>query len=285
MPWSASRSRRARSAPPPTRWPPSSAASGASPSRPVPHRGKSASSARHLAQALASARCRATSFARLCDVITVGTECRSAVIEPKRPHREFHACAEPHGSRGPRGNPFQQPAAAGRCLESFCDERLFATLPNHGDWVSRRGAWRVVVGRDGQIPFSLTRTQAVAARDCPRIGRASVKAQQAASIRAEAKRQLFGTIGIHLPAGPTEIMVIADETADPALAATDRPRGRLYGRAFGRQVHQIGHVAAPVRHGRVPDRAHHGRICREEGMVAHEKTANLRVARYAPRYD
>lgn len=38
---------------------------------------------------------------------------------------------------------------------------------------------------------------------------------------AEAKRQLFGTVGIDLPAGPTEILVIADETADPALVATD----------------------------------------------------------------
>lgn len=38
---------------------------------------------------------------------------------------------------------------------------------------------------------------------------------------AEAKRQLFGTVGIDLLAGPTEIMVIADDTADPALVATD----------------------------------------------------------------
>jgi len=38
---------------------------------------------------------------------------------------------------------------------------------------------------------------------------------------AEAKRQLFGVTGIDLLAGPTEILVIADETADPALVATD----------------------------------------------------------------
>lgn len=38
---------------------------------------------------------------------------------------------------------------------------------------------------------------------------------------AEAKRQLFGVVGIDLLAGPTEICVIADETADPALVATD----------------------------------------------------------------
>jgi sulfopropanediol 3-dehydrogenase len=38
---------------------------------------------------------------------------------------------------------------------------------------------------------------------------------------AEAKRQLFGRVGIDLPAGPTEILVIADDSADPALVATD----------------------------------------------------------------
>ncbi len=38
---------------------------------------------------------------------------------------------------------------------------------------------------------------------------------------AEAKRQLYGTVGIDLLAGPTEILIIADETADPELVATD----------------------------------------------------------------
>jgi sulfopropanediol 3-dehydrogenase len=38
---------------------------------------------------------------------------------------------------------------------------------------------------------------------------------------AEAKRQLFGRVGIDLFAGPTEILVIADETADVEMIATD----------------------------------------------------------------
>jgi sulfopropanediol 3-dehydrogenase len=38
---------------------------------------------------------------------------------------------------------------------------------------------------------------------------------------AEAKRQLFGQVGIDLLAGPTEILIIADGSADPALVATD----------------------------------------------------------------
>jgi sulfopropanediol 3-dehydrogenase len=38
---------------------------------------------------------------------------------------------------------------------------------------------------------------------------------------AEAKRQLYGTVGIDLPAGPTEVAVIADDSADPVRVAAD----------------------------------------------------------------
>ncbi|WP_458085187.1 histidinol dehydrogenase [Streptomyces malaysiensis] len=38
---------------------------------------------------------------------------------------------------------------------------------------------------------------------------------------AEAKRQLFGEVGIDLFAGPTEVLIVADETADPFVVATD----------------------------------------------------------------
>ncbi len=38
---------------------------------------------------------------------------------------------------------------------------------------------------------------------------------------AEAKRQLFGDVGIDLLAGPTEILVIADDEADPLIVAAD----------------------------------------------------------------
>jgi sulfopropanediol 3-dehydrogenase len=38
---------------------------------------------------------------------------------------------------------------------------------------------------------------------------------------AEAKRQLFGKVGIDLFAGPTEILVVADESADVEMIATD----------------------------------------------------------------
>jgi len=38
---------------------------------------------------------------------------------------------------------------------------------------------------------------------------------------AEAKRQIFGDVGIDLLAGPTEILIIADQTADPFILAAD----------------------------------------------------------------
>ena len=38
---------------------------------------------------------------------------------------------------------------------------------------------------------------------------------------AEAKRQLFGKVGIDLLAGPTEVLVLADETADVEMIVTD----------------------------------------------------------------
>ena len=38
---------------------------------------------------------------------------------------------------------------------------------------------------------------------------------------AEAKRQIFGDVGVDLLAGPTEILVIADDAADPVITAAD----------------------------------------------------------------
>lgn len=38
---------------------------------------------------------------------------------------------------------------------------------------------------------------------------------------AEGKRQLFGEVGIDLFAGPTEVLIVADEHADPYIVATD----------------------------------------------------------------
>ncbi|HYC80902.1 MAG TPA: histidinol dehydrogenase [Solirubrobacterales bacterium] len=53
------------------------------------------------------------------------------------------------------------------------------------------------------------------------IARVSMLVGPGNAFVAEAKRQLFGETGIDLLAGPTEILVVADESADPALVAAD----------------------------------------------------------------
>lgn len=53
------------------------------------------------------------------------------------------------------------------------------------------------------------------------IDRVSMMVGPGNAFVAEAKRQLFGEVGIDLPAGPTEILVIADDEADPVIVAAD----------------------------------------------------------------
>jgi len=53
------------------------------------------------------------------------------------------------------------------------------------------------------------------------IGKVDLLAGPGNAYVAEAKRQLFGEVGIDLFAGPTEILVIADEAADPEVVAVD----------------------------------------------------------------
>ncbi len=53
------------------------------------------------------------------------------------------------------------------------------------------------------------------------IGRVDLIAGPGNAYVAEAKRQLFGEVGIDLFAGPTEVLVIADDDADPFVVAVD----------------------------------------------------------------
>lgn len=53
------------------------------------------------------------------------------------------------------------------------------------------------------------------------IGRVDLLAGPGNAYVAEAKRQLYGEVGIDLFAGPTEILIIADESADPFVVAVD----------------------------------------------------------------
>lgn len=53
------------------------------------------------------------------------------------------------------------------------------------------------------------------------IGRVDLLTGPGNAYVAEAKRQLYGEVGIDLFAGPTEILILADETADPFTIAVD----------------------------------------------------------------
>jgi sulfopropanediol 3-dehydrogenase len=92
-------------------------------------------------------------------------------------------------------------------------------------------------GQDGMYPYTLYALHASGADEIYHLGGVQAFAAMAFgcvgmqpvdivtgagnAFVAEAKRQLFGTVGIDLLAGPTEILVIADDSADPALVATD----------------------------------------------------------------
>ena len=71
--------------------------------------------------------------------------------------------------------------------------------------------------------FVLGGVQAVAAMavGTESVGRVDLIAGPGNAYVAEAKRQLFGEVGIDLFAGPTEILVIADDEADPFVVAVD----------------------------------------------------------------
>jgi sulfopropanediol 3-dehydrogenase len=53
------------------------------------------------------------------------------------------------------------------------------------------------------------------------IGKVDLLAGPGNAYVAEAKRQLFGEVGIDLFAGPTETLIVADDTADPFIVAVD----------------------------------------------------------------
>ena len=71
--------------------------------------------------------------------------------------------------------------------------------------------------------YLLGGTQAVAAMavGTETIGKVDLLAGPGNAYVAEAKRQLYGEVGIDLFAGPTEILIIADAAADPFIVAVD----------------------------------------------------------------
>jgi sulfopropanediol 3-dehydrogenase len=102
-----------------------------------------------------------------------------------------------------------------------CDRVITCAPPFQGKAAPAIVAAQHMAGAD-EI-YVLGGVQAIAAMA---IGTASIKPVDflvgpGNAYVAEAKRQLFGRVGIDLFAGPTETLVIADETVDGELCATD----------------------------------------------------------------
>lgn len=95
------------------------------------------------------------------------------------------------------------------------------TPPIHGEIPAATIAAAHFAGAD-EI-FLLGGVQAVTAMalGTETIGKVEILAGPGNAYVAEAKRQLFGEVGIDLLAGPTEILVIADDAADPFVVAVD----------------------------------------------------------------
>jgi sulfopropanediol 3-dehydrogenase len=101
------------------------------------------------------------------------------------------------------------------------DRVVACTPPIRGELPAATIAAMHLAGAD-EI-YLLGGVQAVAAMaiGTETIGRVDLLAGPGNAYVAEAKRQLFGEVGIDLLAGPTEILVIADESADPLVVAVD----------------------------------------------------------------
>jgi sulfopropanediol 3-dehydrogenase len=132
--------------------------------------------------------------------------------------------------------------------------------------------------------FLLGGVQAIAAMaiGTETIGKVDLLTGPGNAYVAEAKRQLFGDVGIDLFAGPTEILVIADESADPFIVAVDLLSQAEHGpdspavlittsEALGREV--LSHVDSilpemPTRDFAEPAWREHGQVIVVEDLIA-----------------
>jgi sulfopropanediol 3-dehydrogenase len=101
-------------------------------------------------------------------------------------------------------------------------ERVTAcTPPIRGEIPAATVAAMHLAGADEILLLGGTQAIAAMAVGTETIGKVDLLAGPGNAYVAEAKRQLFGEVGIDLFAGPTEILVIADEHADPFVVAVD----------------------------------------------------------------
>ncbi len=95
------------------------------------------------------------------------------------------------------------------------------TPPIRGELPAATVAAMHMAGADSIYLLGGVQAVAAMALGTAAIGRVDLLTGPGNAYVAEAKRQLFGEVGIDLFAGPTEILVIADEHADPFTVAVD----------------------------------------------------------------
>jgi sulfopropanediol 3-dehydrogenase len=95
------------------------------------------------------------------------------------------------------------------------------TPPFHGRPTAATVAAMSLAGADEIYVLGGVQALAALALGTESIARVSLLVGPGNAFVAEAKRQLFGTVGIDLLAGPTEILVIADGEANPVIVAAD----------------------------------------------------------------
>ncbi|WP_243787738.1 histidinol dehydrogenase [Saccharopolyspora gloriosae] len=96
-----------------------------------------------------------------------------------------------------------------------------ATPPIRGEVPAATVAAMHLAGADEIHLLGGVQAVAAMAAGTESVGSVDLLAGPGNAYVAEAKRQLFGEVGIDLFAGPTEILVIADEHADPFVVAVD----------------------------------------------------------------
>jgi len=98
---------------------------------------------------------------------------------------------------------------------------LACTPPNQGEPHAETIAAMVLGGADEIYVLGGVQAVAAMALGTETISPVDMLVGPGNAYVAEAKRQLFGRVGIDLFAGPTEILVIADESSDVEMIATD----------------------------------------------------------------
>lgn len=98
---------------------------------------------------------------------------------------------------------------------------IACTPPIRGEIPAATVAALHLAGADEILLLGGTQAVAAMAIGTETIGKVDLLAGPGNAYVAEAKRQLFGEVGIDLFAGPTEVLIIADDHADPFIVAVD----------------------------------------------------------------